>query len=121
MEADTYKLAALIAIANRLTSGAERSIAEMRALVEAHYDLDLDKDLRATRSVWNHIIQACIKHKVLVKTRKKKKELRAGEYKRTQDVFVYARTENEINLPPGSLKDGLATLAKHQIDKAQAA
>lgn len=121
METDTYKLAVTIAIANLLSSGAERSISEMRALIEAHYDLDLDKDIRATRSVWNHVIQACIKRKVLVKTRKMKKELRAGEPRRTQDVFVYARTENEINLPPSSLKEGLETLAKHQIDKAQAA
>lgn len=121
MDSDTYKLAAMVAIANLVPAKAERSIAELRALVEADYDLDLDKDIRGTRSVWNHIMAACLKHKVLVKTRKMKKELRAGERRRTQDVIIYARTENEITLPESSLKEGLATLTKHKIDKAQAA
>lgn len=122
MESDTYKLAAMVAIADLMPVGAEKSIAELRAMVEAHYDIVLNKGLRGSRSVWNHITLACIRHKALVKTKKTKKELRAGEGHRTQEVFIYARTENVINLPPSSLKEGTVTLAKHQkIDKARAA
>ncbi len=121
MESGEYSLAVLVALAKLLSAGSEQSISEMRALVHAHYQFDLRKSMRGEKGVWNGIIGAAIRNKVLVKTKKTKKQLRANEIKRTQDVFVYSRTENELVLPPNSMKEALATLAKHQIDKAQAA